>query len=175
MGDPLPARFRDVPAAAFPFTIRVFHASAPPWQTPVWTAQVSAPGTLRVPGWAFPVRIEQRLANGEVSQAWSPGPELSVVHAVWWARRMLRTAPRPVQERMHRPTPGDLVVEWSSFRGFDPDGVGRLLRLEGELYVDERWVIEPLEKPDTEQGWSNALFLAVPGIPGWPPGEVVWG
>lgn len=69
-----------------------------------------------------------------------------------------------VYERMTRPQPGDLVVEVSSFRReFDPDSVGRLLRIEGDDPRNpDRWVIEPLLRPGEEQGWSNAQFVAVP-------------
>ena len=60
------------------------------------------------------------------------------------------------------PKPGDLVVDVSSWsHRADPDGVGWLLRVEVGAPSD-RWVIEPLGMPGTEQGWANCQFVAVP-------------
>jgi hypothetical protein len=70
-------------------------------------------------------------------------------------------------ERMRNPQPGDLVLEISRLGGmmpgrFDPDSIGKLLRVEGD-----RWVVEPLHAPGTEQGWQNAEFIALPDRHRW--------
>lgn len=70
-------------------------------------------------------------------------------------------ARRALFERMAAPRPGDLVIEVSSFGGYDADGVGRLLRIEDEG-ADPRYVVAPLHSPDVEQGWRNAEFVALP-------------
>ena len=72
-----------------------------------------------------------------------------------------------LRERMRDPRPGDLVLEISRLGGmmpgrFDPDSIGRLLRVEGD-----RWVVEPLHAPGAEQGWQNADFIALPGRHRW--------
>ena len=72
-----------------------------------------------------------------------------------------------LRERMRNPRPGDLVLEISRLGGmmpgrFDPDSIGRLLRIEGD-----RWVVEPLHAPGTEQGWQNAEFVALPDHYRW--------
>ncbi|WP_330253102.1 hypothetical protein OG874_00355 [Nocardia sp. NBC_00565] len=68
-------------------------------------------------------------------------------------------------KRMSHPRPGDLVVEISGWRKtFDPDAVGRLIRIDGDPKLADRWVIEPLLRPGEEQGWGNAQFVAVPDI-----------
>lgn len=64
-------------------------------------------------------------------------------------------------ERMRRPQPGDLVIEISRIGSFDPDGVGRLISIEG-TDPDDRYVVAPLHAPGTEQGWQNATFIALP-------------
>lgn len=70
-------------------------------------------------------------------------------------------------ERMHNPRPGDLVMEVTSFGPFDPDSIGRLLRVEtsptDHTFVT-RWVTEPLGRPGQEQGWQNAEFVALPDM-----------
>jgi hypothetical protein len=67
-------------------------------------------------------------------------------------------------QRMRNPRPGDLVIEISSFaRTFDPDSVGRLIRIEHPDDLDRRrHVTAPLHRPDEEQGWRNAEFVALP-------------
>lgn len=67
-----------------------------------------------------------------------------------------------LRQRMRSPKPGDLVIEISGFGGFDPDGVGRLVSVEGEPPDYERFVVAPLHKPDVEQGWQNSTFIALP-------------
>ncbi len=70
---------------------------------------------------------------------------------------------RALWDRMTSPQPGDVVIEVTSFRGYDPDGVGRLLRVEDQD-DDPRHVVEPLHAPGTEQGWRNAEFIALPEV-----------
>lgn len=65
-----------------------------------------------------------------------------------------------LRERMHRPQPGDLVLEVSMIgpltpERFDPD------RIEGEG-PGIRYVVTPLHDPEREQGWQNATFIALP-------------
>jgi len=72
-----------------------------------------------------------------------------------------------LRERMLSPQPGDLVLEVSRLGGFrpdrfDPDSIGRLVRVEGD-----RFVVEPLHEPGKEQGWQNATFVALPDRNGW--------
>lgn len=81
--------------------------------------------------------------------------------------RSARIGDVKLHERMEHPRPGDLVLEISRFGGlhpdrFDPDSIGRLLRIEGD-----RWVVEPLHAPGTEQGWRNAEFIALPDRNRW--------
>jgi len=69
-------------------------------------------------------------------------------------------------ERIVKPQPGDLVLEISTLAGlrpdrWDPDRIGRLVRVEGED-PDGRWVVAPLHDPEREQGWQNATFIALP-------------
>lgn len=65
---------------------------------------------------------------------------------------------RRVAEAMAEPRAGDLVFVRDRF---DPDGVGRLLRIEGE-FPREKYVIEPLHRPGVELGWRNCTVLALP-------------
>lgn len=68
----------------------------------------------------------------------------------------------PLWERMRKPRPGDLVLEISGFgRGWDPDRIGRLVRIEGRA-PDERYVVEPLHDPARRQSWQFAEFIALP-------------
>lgn len=66
--------------------------------------------------------------------------------------------------RMNDPRPGDLVIENGRMGGgFDPDSVGRLLRVEHPDDEERiRYVVEPLGRPGEEQGWRNARFVALP-------------
>lgn len=76
------------------------------------------------------------------------------------------TAIAALRERMMRPRPGDLVIEVGRFgQAFDPDSVGRLIRVEGDPAYPDRWVIEPLHRPGEEQGWGNAQFVALTDQP----------
>jgi hypothetical protein len=84
------------------------------------------------------------------------------------ARMLLRADART--ERMVRPKVGDLVVEMS-WGPFDPDSVGVLLEIQGAPELPDRYVIEPLSKPGTQQGWQNAQFIAVPTSMKWPEEE----
>jgi hypothetical protein len=77
-----------------------------------------------------------------------------------------------LRERMRNPQPGDLVLEISRLGGmipgrFDPDSIGRLLRAESADGGRDRWVVEPLHAPGTEQGWQNAEFVALPDHYRW--------
>lgn len=65
---------------------------------------------------------------------------------------------RRLSSAMGRLRRGDLVVVVDRF---DPDGVGRLERIEG-VWPHERYVIRPLHRPDAEQGWQNCVVLALP-------------
>lgn len=69
-----------------------------------------------------------------------------------------------LRTRMRNPQPGDLVIEVSGLNHtFDPDSVGRLIRIEHPDDMDlTRWIVEPLHEPGREQGWRNAEFVAVP-------------
>jgi hypothetical protein len=44
---PLPVAFKDLPAAAFPFTIELLNADT---REVVWTVTVDGPGVITVPG-----------------------------------------------------------------------------------------------------------------------------
>jgi len=86
--------------------------------------------------------------------------------ALWLSVLVGDPAPATVRlrDRMRHPRPGDLVIEISSFsRTFDPDAVGRLVRIENGHDMDRcRHVTAPLGRPGEEQGWRNAEFVAVP-------------
>ena len=91
--------------------------------------------------------------------------QLYILGRELWRCVLIGNAPPAIaelRERMRHPQRGDLVIEVSSFSGFDPDGVGRLLRIEGD-----RWVIEPWDRPGEEQGWRNATFVALPDRNKW--------
>ena len=60
-------------------------------------------------------------------------------------------------DKLREPKVDDLVLEVTKFGGIDPDGIGWLRSHHGQ-----RWVVEPLSRPGEEQGWQNAVFLAVP-------------
>ncbi|SFD14064.1 hypothetical protein [Streptomyces aidingensis] len=71
-----------------------------------------------------------------------------------------------VRDRMMKPRPGDLVIEVTAFHTqLDPDGIGRLVSIQGTPEMPERYVVEPLHRPGTQQGWRNATFAAVPDQP----------
>ena len=86
--------------------------------------------------------------------------------ALWQSVLIGDPPPATVQLRfrMKNPRPGDLVIEISEFgRTFDPDSVGRLVRVEHSDDLDlTRHVVEPLNRPGEEQGWRNAEFVAIP-------------
>lgn len=95
---------------------------------------------------------------------------LAIVGHELYRSTLIGNAPpviRQLGERMRNPQPGDLVMEVSRFGGFrpdrfDPDSIGRLVRINGD-----RWVVEPLHAPGVEQGWQNATFVALPDRNGW--------
>jgi hypothetical protein len=80
-------------------------------------------------------------------------------------RELYRRANGRLAERMTNPRPGDLVIEMTSFGPWDPDQIGRIIRIEKADPNDdlvERWVVAPLHDPEREQGWRNATFIAIP-------------
>lgn len=90
-------------------------------------------------------------------------------HVVLTGRPTLATS--MLAERMRSPRPGDLVLEVSTLAGirpdrWDPDRIGRLVRVEGSDPGD-RWVVEPLHDPGRGQGWQNATFIALPDRYKW--------
>jgi len=95
---------------------------------------------------------------------------LAIIGRELWRSACIGNAPPIItrlRERMLAPQPGDLVIEITRLGGmmpdrFDPDSIGRLLRVEGD-----RWVVEPLHAPGTEQGWRNADFVALPDRYRW--------
>ncbi|WP_327066807.1 hypothetical protein [Kitasatospora sp. NBC_01302] len=86
--------------------------------------------------------------------------------ALWLSVLVGDPAPATLQlrNRMKQPRPGDLVIEISSFnQTFDPDSVGRLVRIENAHDMGLcRHVTAPLGRPGEEQGWRNAEFVAIP-------------
>lgn len=69
---------------------------------------------------------------------------------------------RQLHHRMHNPQPGDLVVEFSARTGRDPDSMGWLLRVVGNVHYPQLVELEPLHRPGETVRWRNASFLAVP-------------
>lgn len=74
-------------------------------------------------------------------------------------------AGRDMRDRMIDARPGDLVVEVSHTAEnvpFEPNSVGTLVRVEHMPNGDRRHVVAPLHDPQHEQGWQNAMFVALP-------------
>jgi hypothetical protein len=73
-GQPEPAaRFRDLPAAAYPFTVGVWPADAPFDAAPAWSVYVDQPGAVRVPGLKLGrSRVQVRYATGAVEVSYEP-------------------------------------------------------------------------------------------------------
>lgn len=102
---------------------------------------------------------------------------LAITGKALWRSACIGNAPPLIQrlyERMTHPVPGDLVIEISSFsRVFDPDSVGRLVRIEappGEAHtggIVSAWVVEALHRPGEEQTWRDADFVALPDRRTW--------
>lgn len=101
---------------------------------------------------------------------------LAVVGRELWRSACIGNAPPVIKDlrgRMRNPQPGDLVLEISRLGGmmpdrFDPDSIGRLIRVESAEHTGrDRWVVEPLHAPGTEQGWQNAEFVAIPDRNRW--------
>jgi len=68
----------------------------------------------------------------------------------------------PLGHRMSNPRPGDLVLEITDFgRGWDPNRIGRLVRIEGRP-PDQRHVVAPLHDPELRLAWEHAEFIALP-------------
>lgn len=79
--------------------------------------------------------------------------------------RALFTTTRATElgDRMSSPRVGDLVIEISSWGGYDPDGVGWLRgTVGGEPRYPDVWEIEPLHRPGETVTWENATFIALP-------------
>ncbi len=91
---------------------------------------------------------------------------LAVVGRELWRKALGRGV---LGQRMMDPQPGDLVMEITRWGSFDPDGIGRLARVEGSA-PGERWVVKPLHRPGEEQGWQNAQFIALPDRRKWAEG-----
>lgn len=94
-------------------------------------------------------------------------PQLRLVETIYWLghslwRMAMRRSEDGEWERMNHPRVGDLVVERTAFSGFDPDGVGHLLWIEGDPRYPDICVIEPLLRPGEECRWGNADFIALP-------------
>jgi hypothetical protein len=96
-------------------------------------------------------------------------PEESRILAVVGHALYLSCTGTPLAERMRAPRPGDLVLEVTEFgRGWDPDRIGRLVRVEGSP-SDERYVIAPLHDAERQRVWRDSTFVALPIEPadGW--------
>lgn len=79
---------------------------------------------------------------------------------------------RALAGAMERPRVGDLVFVRERF---DLDGVGELVRVEGE-FPRERYVIVPLCRPGVQRVWSGCTVLALPDEAGvWLRDRVVVG
>lgn len=94
-------------------------------------------------------------------------PDESYLLAVVGEELWRATLGKPIGKRMAEPQPGDLVLEISTMGPmtigrFDPDRIGRLLRIEGD-----RQVVAPLHDLEREQGWQNATFIALPDQAKW--------
>jgi len=95
---------------------------------------------------------------------------LAIIGRELYRATLIGNAPPVIKElgeRMRNPQPGDLVLEVSRWGGmrpdrFDPESIGRLVRIEGD-----RQVVEPLHAPGTDQGWQNARFVALPDRDRW--------
>lgn len=87
----------------------------------------------------------------------------NLARSLWSAMLRSPAAREESLERMRNPQPGDLVVEVSRLSGriTDPGAIGRLVRVEGDPELGGRYVIKPLHQPFREQGWRNALMVAV--------------
>jgi hypothetical protein len=81
-----------------------------------------------------------------------------VGRALWTSQIAIRGE---LLERMRHPQAGDLVIEISHMGPFDPDGVGRLISIEGADPHD-RYIVAPLHEPGVSRGWQNATFIALP-------------
>jgi hypothetical protein len=91
-------------------------------------------------------------------------PEEARILAVLGRELFVASAGTPLWNRMRRPRPGDLVLEISGFgRGWDPDRIGRLVRVEGKP-PDDRYVVDPLHDPARRQSWQHAEFIALPTL-----------
>ncbi|RAY15864.1 hypothetical protein DPM19_08880 [Actinomadura craniellae] len=89
-------------------------------------------------------------------------PEEARILAVLGHELFLASQGTPLAERMLAPRPGDLVLEITDFgRGWDPNRVGTLTRIEGRP-PDEKYLVAPLHTPDQQRRWRNCSFIALP-------------
>jgi hypothetical protein len=89
-------------------------------------------------------------------------PEEARVLAVVGHELYLASQGTPLADRMRVPQTGDLVLEITGFgRGWDPNRIGRLIRVEGRP-PSERHIIAPLHNPDEQLGWQHGEFIALP-------------
>jgi hypothetical protein len=66
-----PAKFRDLPASSFPFTMTFFDEAT---GEQLQQLEVTGPGAIDVPGWApRRVRVRCEFADGEVVEEGPPG------------------------------------------------------------------------------------------------------
>ena len=106
-----------------------------------------------------------------------PTPEELVEHlahigrALWAATHLGDPTPAVarLRDRMDQPRPGDLVMEVEPFAAddFDPDSVGRLLRIERWPGWPTRCVIEPLLRPGEERDGLELSLIALPDQPSY--------
>jgi hypothetical protein len=89
-------------------------------------------------------------------------PDEARVLAVVGHELFMSSKGTPLGERMSRPRAGDLVMEITDFgRGWDPNRIGRLVRVEGRA-PDERYIVAPIHDPDQHRGWQHCEFIALP-------------
>lgn len=89
-------------------------------------------------------------------------PEEARLLAVIGHELFLASQGTPLAERMRRPEPGDLVLEITGFgRGWDPNRIGRLVRIEGRP-PGTVYVVAPLHRPGHQSGWRDCEFIALP-------------
>lgn len=89
-------------------------------------------------------------------------PEEARILAVVGHELFMARQGTPLAERMGTPQPGDLVLEITNFgRGWDPNRIGRLVRVEGRA-PDERFIVAPLHDPEQHRGWRHCDFIALP-------------
>jgi hypothetical protein len=92
-------------------------------------------------------------------------PEETRVLAVVGHELFLAIRDTPLGARMSTPQQGDLVLEVTDFgRGWDPNRIGRLVRIEGRA-PEERYIVAPAHRPEHHREWRNGNFIALPSAP----------